>query len=97
MLAMLVLITDLARAMTRLSRQIREAIASSGLTRYRIAEEAGVAQSTLSRFMAGEGGLTLDTLDRIAEVLRLSLVCKGPTQRTLRSARGRGRPPAGRK
>ena len=62
----------------RLSDQIRRAIKSCGLSRYRIAAEADVAESSLSRFLAKEHGLTTETLDRIAEVLGLEVVCRGP-------------------
>ncbi len=68
----------------RLSEQIRKAINSCGLSRYRIAIEANVEQASLSRFMAKEHGLTTDTLDKIAEVLRIDLVCQGPRKALLK-------------
>ena len=40
--------------MAKLTDAIRKAIRSSGQTRYRIAKEAEVAQSQLSRLMTGE-------------------------------------------
>lgn len=55
-----------------LSNEIRRAIEDSGWSRYRLAQETGIAQSVLSRFMAGKS-LTLDTVDRIAKVLGLKL------------------------
>jgi hypothetical protein len=54
--------------------QIRQAIAHSEVTRYRIAQETGVAESTLSRFMGGKGGLSLDALERVGEYLDLMVV-----------------------
>ena len=68
----------------RLSDQIRKAINGCGLSRYRIAAESGVEESSLSRFMAKEHGLTTDSLDKIADVLRLELVCSGPRPALLR-------------
>jgi transcriptional regulator with XRE-family HTH domain len=59
--------------MGRLSDQIREAIEASGTTRYALAKQIGVPESTLSRFMAGKQGLTLATLDKLAEVLGLTI------------------------
>lgn len=53
------------------SDQIRRAVDASDLTRYRICKEIGLSESTLSRFMAGKGGLSLDALDKLADLLRL--------------------------
>lgn len=60
--------------------EVRDAIESSGLSRYRLSMESGVAQSVLSRFMNGTRGLSTETLDKLAVVLRMSVVSKGPTQ-----------------
>jgi len=68
--------------MLTISEHVRHAIERSGLTRYRLAMEAGVPQSALSRFVNGQGSMTLDTLDRIGAVLRLRVVMDGPTKRT---------------
>jgi hypothetical protein len=63
----------------KLSDQIRDAVDNSGMTHYRICADSGVQQSTLSRFMRG-GGMSLDTLDRLADVLGLVVVVKRPTK-----------------
>ena len=55
-----------------LSDQVRKVIESCGMTRYRIAQETIVSQSTLSRFMAGHA-VTSDTLDALAELLGLRI------------------------
>ena len=68
------------------SDQIRRAIEGSGLSRYRIAQETGVDQASLSRFMAGSG-ITTTTLDAIAEVLRLKVEMKGPKKSALNKVR----------
>ena len=68
--------------MTKPSDQIRKAIDASGMTRYQISKATGIAQSTLSRFMAGHA-MSTDVLDALAPVLGLSIVVK-------RSAGGKG-------
>jgi transcriptional regulator with XRE-family HTH domain len=57
----------------RLSDQVRKAVDASGLSRYRIAKELGIAESTMSRFMAGKGGLSMEYLDALADLLRLNI------------------------
>ena len=64
----------MARRRTSFIDQIRQAIAQSAVTRYRIAQETGVAESTLSRFMGGKGGLSLDALERVGNYLGLMVV-----------------------
>jgi transcriptional regulator with XRE-family HTH domain len=60
----------------KLSEQIRVAIKSSGMTRYRLCCESGVDQGALSRFVHGKAGLSLDALDRIGLVLGLQIVIR---------------------
>jgi plasmid maintenance system antidote protein VapI len=55
----------------RFSDELRRAVAACGLSRYRIAKTLGIAESTLSRFMSGERGLTMKCLDRLAALLDL--------------------------
>jgi transcriptional regulator with XRE-family HTH domain len=63
----------------KLSDQIRNAVAASSWSQYRIAKELGIAESTMSRFVNGKGGLSLDNIDRLAELLGLSIVTKPKT------------------
>jgi len=70
--------------MARLLDEIREAIDASGKTRYRIAQESGIAESVLSRLMSGERGLSIDALEKLADYLGLEIVMR-PKQR-----RGKG-------
>jgi transcriptional regulator with XRE-family HTH domain len=63
----------MARQRGKLSDQIRAAVDTSGKSRYRIAKELSVAESTLSRFMSGQGGLSMDNLDALADLLGLKL------------------------
>ena len=55
---------------------IREAIRGSGLTRYRIAKDSGVSESTLCRFMVGEQDLTTATMDKVADALGVEVVVR---------------------
>lgn len=57
----------------KLSDQIRRAVDASGMSRYRICKELGIAESTLSRFMAGKGGLSMENLDALADLLGLDI------------------------
>jgi transcriptional regulator with XRE-family HTH domain len=57
----------------RLSDQVRKAVDASGLSRYRIAKEMGIAESTMSRYMAHKGGLSLENLDALADLLGLNI------------------------
>jgi hypothetical protein len=61
----------------KLSDQIRNAVATSGQTRYAISKATGISQATLSRFMAGERGLTMKALDVLADHLGLIIVTAG--------------------
>lgn len=56
-----------------LREQLRAAIAASGMSRYRLAKLSGVGESSLSRFMAGSGGLSIDSIDRLWRVLGLRI------------------------
>jgi transcriptional regulator with XRE-family HTH domain len=64
----------------RFSDQIRRAVDSSGLSRYRICKEAGIDQATFSRFMSGKVGMALPTLDALADVLGLDVVAHKKTE-----------------
>ena len=55
----------------KFSDELRRAVDASELSRYRICKCLGVSESLLSRFMCGKGGLSIDTLDALAELLDL--------------------------
>jgi hypothetical protein len=57
-----------------LSGQLRQIIADCGLTRYRVCKLAGVDQGQMHRFVTTGKGISLETLDRIGQALRLRLV-----------------------
>ncbi len=63
----------MAKTRVKLSDQIRHAIDTCGETRYGIAKATGISEATLSRFMSGERGLPMKTLDRLADYLNLNI------------------------
>ena len=67
--------------MGRLLDEIRDAIDASGKTRYRIAQESGIAESVLSRLMSGERGLSIDALERLADYLGLEITMRRKQRR----------------
>jgi transcriptional regulator with XRE-family HTH domain len=72
----------------KLSDQIRRAVDASGLSRYRICKTLGIAESTLSRFMSGQGGLSMEYLDALADLLDLDIVPgKRPSRAGVRYAK----------
>ena len=56
--------------------QVRGAIKSSGMSRYFLAQQSGVDQAAISRFVHG-AGLSMESLDSIAEVLGLVVTVRG--------------------
>ena len=62
------------RRSNKISDQLRQAIDDSGETRYRIAQETGIDESTLAKFYNGHQGLSMRALDRLGEYLRLRIV-----------------------
>jgi predicted XRE-type DNA-binding protein len=57
----------------KLSDQIRQAIDTSELSRYRIAKETGISHAMMSRFMSGERGFSMDSLDVLADYLGMNI------------------------
>ena len=56
------------------SESLRKAIRNASVSRYRIACETGVAESSLSRFLSGDRSLDLISVDKLAGYLGLELV-----------------------
>ena len=63
---------------TKFSDQLRQAIDGSGRSRYSVCKEIKLAQSAMSRFMAGQSGISLEVIDRLAECLGLAVVVALP-------------------
>ena len=53
--------------------QLKQAVADSGETLYRVAKDSGVDYSVLLRFMADERGISLETAGKLAAYLGLEL------------------------
>ena len=56
-----------------LTDQLRQAIDESGLTRYRISQESGISEATLSKFYLGQRGLSMESLNALGECLQLTI------------------------
>jgi transcriptional regulator with XRE-family HTH domain len=63
----------MAKTRPRLSEQVRQAVETCGQTRYAISKATGIDQATLSRFVNGERGLPMKTLDVLADYLDLNI------------------------
>jgi transcriptional regulator with XRE-family HTH domain len=63
----------MAKKRLKLSEQIRHAVETCGQTRYVISKATGIDQATLSRFVNGERGLPMKTLDVLADHLNLNI------------------------
>lgn len=57
----------------KLTDQLRKAIDDSGLTRYRIAQETGISEATLSKFYLGQRGLSMQALNALGDALQLTI------------------------
>jgi len=62
-----------------LTEQLRKAINTCGQSRYAIAKATGVGADTLSRFVNGERGLSMEAMDAIGKHLGLRIVADEPT------------------
>ena len=63
-------------AMTKILRAIREAILESEETRYSISKATGIDQAQLSKLMKGKVGLSLDSLQKLADFLDLEIIIR---------------------
>ena len=66
------------RRTKKLTDQLRQAIDESGVTRYRIAKEAGIDESALAKFYNRRRGLSMDSLDRLGVYLGLTITVRQP-------------------
>jgi transcriptional regulator with XRE-family HTH domain len=58
----------------KMSDRIRKTIESATVSRYRIAKDTGIDEATLSRFVAGKSGLSMEALDALFEYFDLDVV-----------------------
>jgi hypothetical protein len=76
----------------RFEDQLRDAINGSGLSRYAICKTIGLQESTMSHFMAGNCGLSVETINRICELIGARLVAGKPARKpTAKPAKARGK------
>jgi transcriptional regulator with XRE-family HTH domain len=61
--------SNLNSARSRLARNVRLLLAQDGWNQLDLAREAGLSQSMISQLLAGEKGVRLSTLDRVANAL----------------------------
>jgi len=59
--------------MENFSEKLRRAIADCGRSRYEISKETGIAESILSRFVHGERGLSLQSVDKLVGFLGMDV------------------------
>jgi DNA transposition AAA+ family ATPase len=64
-----------------LSDELRQAIERSGVSRYSIWQQTGIDQGSLSKFMDGERGLGMESIDKLADLLGLHIVAKPEPRR----------------
>ena len=57
-----------------LTEWIRKAVRESGGSQAEIARYTGIGPATLSRFLSGQGGLSLKSLDALVSALRVVVV-----------------------
>lgn len=57
----------------KVTDQLRQAIDDSGMSRYRISQETGISESTLSKFYLGQRGLSMNALNALGECLQLTI------------------------
>jgi transcriptional regulator with XRE-family HTH domain len=67
--------------MSRILDQMRQAVGACNKTRYRLSKETGIAQSQLSRLMAGKEGLSYEYLEKLADALELEIVIRPAKRR----------------
>ncbi len=60
--------------MTLILKAIRRAIRESGQSRYAIAKAVGIDQGHLSKLMKGRAGLSLESVEKLAEFLDLEII-----------------------
>jgi transcriptional regulator with XRE-family HTH domain len=71
------------------SERIRRAVETADVTRYRIAQETGLEESALSRFVSRERGLSMEALDALAEFFEMQRA-ESPHELDAHAKRGGG-------
>jgi len=61
-----------------LSAQIRQAVRECGMSMLAVARAVETDKATMSRFLSGERGLRLSTIDKLGTLLGLRIVARSP-------------------
>lgn len=80
---------------TPISDSLRGAIRDCGVTLYRLSQLSEIELSTLTRFMNGEAGLNIESINRLCYLLKLELIQIPKYKPILPPGRKRGRPKKG--
>jgi hypothetical protein len=75
---------------SKLADQFRTAIRASGIPLARLCEAIGIDQGTGSRFMAGVCGLSLQTLERLSDLLQIRLLIPPKRRMAMLAASAKG-------
>lgn len=73
---------------TPITDELREALRRCETSRYKLWQETGISQSTLSKFLSGASNLSMETADVLADRLGLRLAPDVPTKRRATKKRG---------
>ncbi|MBU4271580.1 MAG: helix-turn-helix transcriptional regulator, partial [Planctomycetes bacterium] len=73
------------------SDEIRAAVQNCGKTRYRIAKQTGIDAATLCRFVQGQVGLSMDSLDKLAACIGIRLVVQKSRRTNNSSSKQKGK------
>jgi hypothetical protein len=65
--------------MSKIFDEIRKAIRTSGITRYRLWIETGLDQALLARFMSAKSGLSVESIEKLVDVLGLEIIIQPKT------------------
>ena len=71
------------------TEQLKAAIKDSELSRYALWQATGIDQASLSRFVQGKGGLSLEAVDKLVDALDLELVVRSSVKPDESSKRSR--------
>jgi len=74
-----------------LTEQLRQAILTCGETRYAISKATGVSQVTLSRFVHGQRGLSMEAMDALGQYLGLMVTAQRSAKRRTKKGKPKGR------
>lgn len=67
-----------------ITERLREVVRTSGASQAEVARHTGIGPAALSRFMSGQGGLSLNSLDALASAVQVTLVTEDEWERRQR-------------